>query len=365
MGEVRVVITGLGVLAANAIGKDAFFEASLKGISGVKPISLFDTAEFKVKNAGEISNFSPEQFLGAKGLRTLDRSTKLVCSAAKLALDDACLEINEENTADAGVAIGDTLGSLSSICEFDTEAIKEGVRYVNPALFPNTVINSPAAQVAIKFNIQGFNATISTGFCASLDALNYAADFIRLKRAKFVLSGGVEELCLHTFIGFYKAGLMSGEDSNDGIILGEGSAILVLEDLESAKERKAYIYAEVLGYGMGPGSREGLNLAIQDSIEQSGLSADDIDYICRGEDSYKQADAAEAQALDDIFGRRLQKITVNSPKVLTGECYSASGSLQAAAAVAAIEKQKATNVLINAFGPMGSNASLVISKFRG
>ncbi|MDD5653823.1 MAG: beta-ketoacyl synthase N-terminal-like domain-containing protein, partial [Candidatus Omnitrophica bacterium] len=155
----RIVITGLGVIAANGIGKEAFINSTLNGVSGVRPISLFGTDSFKPKLAAEATDFKAEDFLGAKGLRTLDRSTKLVSSAAKQALDDSGLQINAENAARVGMAIGCTLGSIASIIDFDKEALVEGPRYVNPAFFPNTVINSPASQASIRFNIQGFNTT--------------------------------------------------------------------------------------------------------------------------------------------------------------------------------------------------------------
>ena len=364
MSNKRVVIAGLGVIASNGTGKDAFFEAISKGISGIKPVSLFDTAQFEAKTAGEIKDFAPEEFLGPKGLRTLDRSTKLVASAAKLALDDAKLAITESNTHDTGVAVGTTLGSLRSISDFDRDAIQEGPRYVNPALFPNTVINSPASQVSIKFNIKGFNATISTGFSASLDAINYAADFIRLGRVKVVLAGGVEELCIQTFIGFYKTGLLACASVKGGVTVGEGSAILVLEDLDSARQRNAHIYAEVSGYGAGCGARDGIKKAMEESIKEANIALADIDCVSSAANLDNENDLGEEQAIKDLFGSR-DKVRISSIKPLVGECYSASGSLQLAAALALIEKQEAKNVLINAFGPSGQNSSLIISKFRG
>jgi len=402
MADKRVVITGLGVLSSCGIGKEAFWEAIFSGSSGIKPISLFDTQPFKAKSAGEIKDFKPQDFLGVKGLRTLDRSTKLAASATYLALEDTKLKISEENTRDIGVAIGTTLGSVNSISEFDKEAIKEGPHYVNPALFSNTVINSPASQVSIKFNIKGFNATISTGFSAGLDAINYAADFLRLSRAKIVLAGAVEELCIQTFLGFYKTGLLAGTNDalpeiscpfdkrRNGFILGEGSAILVLEDLESALARQAKIYAEVSGFGMGFG-RNSLKKAMRLSLEEAKVSADNIDYICAGANSSVDSDLIEAEAIKDVFGNLADKVSVSSIKSVTGECFSASGSLQVAASVGAIEKQmipptinyeqkdpecnlnhitnkaqerKVEKVLINAFAPSGVNSSLIISRFN-
>ncbi len=363
MGKQRVVVTGLGVLAANGIGKDAFLQALFKGRSGIKPISLFDTSEFPLKEAGEIQDFAPEQFLGTKGLRTLDRSVKLLCSAVKLAWDDARLEIKAENSDNIGVAVGTTLGSVSSVSDFQREAIKEGPRYVNPAFFSNTVINSAPSQVAIRFNLRGFSVAMATGFCSGIDAINYAADFIRLGRVRIVLAGAVEELCVQTFIGFSKAGLLAGPENKKGIILGEGSGILVLEDLDSARERQADIYAEVLGSGKGLGLKEGLEKAMQKSLQESNLTAGDVDYICSGANSSHENDLAEGEAIRELFGNP-EKITLNRIKPLVGECYSASGSLQAVAAAAVIERKNAENVLINAFGPWGNNSSLVMHKFE-
>jgi len=199
----RVVITGTGILTCNGKGKEEYWNALKAGQTGYKPIALFDTSQFKVDEAGEISDFDPSEYLGKKGLRSLDRNTKLLVSAAKLAIDDSQFQITEENTDDVGVSVGSTLGSIKSISDFDEVTLKEGPRYNNPALFPNTVINAAASQVSIWHNIKGFNTTISTGFTASLDAMQYAYDFIQFERAKVVFAGGVEEMSYQTYFGFY------------------------------------------------------------------------------------------------------------------------------------------------------------------
>src|SRR3990172_13382936 len=152
-----VVISGIGVLSPIGIGRDNYWEGLFQGKTGFRKITLFDTAPFQVHQAGEISDFDPLALLGKKGLRDLDRSTRLICSAAKLALDDCRLEITEHNTHTMGVSIGTTFGSLHSISQFDRVGLIEGPRSVNPSHFPNTVINSPASQVSIRFKIKGFN----------------------------------------------------------------------------------------------------------------------------------------------------------------------------------------------------------------
>ncbi|OGX09067.1 MAG: hypothetical protein A2Z88_08105, partial [Omnitrophica WOR_2 bacterium GWA2_47_8] len=258
----RIVLTGVGVIASNGKGKREFFDALKEGKPGYKPITLFDTSEFLINIAGEVSDFDATKYMGVKGLRTLDRSTKLLVSAGKFAIEDSQFVITEENTDDVGVSVGCTLGSLKSIAEFDEVTLREGPRYVNPALFPNTVINSPASQVSIWHHIKGFNTTISTGFTASLDAMSYAFDFIQLDRAKVIYTGSVEELCYHTFYGFHALKFISGakegstfincpfDKRRNGVTFGEGACLICMEELEHAKERNApKIYGEVLGFG--------------------------------------------------------------------------------------------------------------------
>lgn len=412
MKKRRIVITGVGVLASNGIGKEEFWSNLNKGISGIKPVTLFDTSKTKCKLAGEISNFKPEDYLGPKGLRNLDRATKLALVAAKLAIDDSDLQITEENTDDMGVSLGTTLGSVWSISEFDKEALREGPRSVNPAHFPNTVINSPASQISIKFNIKGFNATISSGFSSSLDAIGYAMNFIKLGRVKAVLAGGVEELCLQTFLGFYKIGHLAGsrpgkieincpyDKRRNGIVLGEGAAILILEELEHAKKRNAKIYGEILGYGtvFDPKSKniynpkgDGAAEAMEEALENAELKPENIDYISSTANSTLDCDVMETRAIKKTFGKRAYKIPISSIKSIIGECFSASGALETAAGVFTLKDslmpptinyemkdrrcnldyivnkcrvKEVNNILINSDTPTGVNSSLAISKYE-
>jgi 3-oxoacyl-[acyl-carrier-protein] synthase II len=407
----KVVITGLGVLSPVGIGKDKFWEALFQGETGFKTISLFDTSSFNVHIAGEISDFDPVSFLGKKGLRTLDRSTRLLSSAAKLAIEDAHLRITDENTNSIGVSIGTTFGSLHSISQFDRQGLIEGPKYVNPSHFPNTVINSPASQVSIRFRIKGFNTTISTGFCASLDAVSYAADFIKLNRADVVLAGGVEELCEETFLGFYKLGCLSGSDGLEpiccpfdarrkGIILSEGAAVLILEDEDHALRRGANILATVRGYGnsfypmTGKGfthSGKGLFNAIALALQDTSLSSGDIDYISASANSTKGLDRMETNVIKELFGESAYNIPISSIKSMVGESFSASGALSLAATVGAIYKgvvpptvnykekdpkcdldyvpneakiKKLNNVLVISSDPYGQNTAMVMEKYK-
>ena len=406
MTRKNVAITGLGVISPVGTGRKDFWAGLREGRTGFREITLFDTAPFAVKSAGEISGFDPLVHLGKKGLRELDRSTRLLCSAAKLALDDARLLISDDNSDAVGISIGATFGSLHSISQFDRVGLTEGPRYVNPSHFPNTVINSPASQVSIRFGIKGFNTTISNGFCAGLDSLMYASDFLRLKRADTVLAGGVEELCEETFRGFYLLGCLSGSDGSEpvccpfdarrnGVILSEGASLLVLEDMHAAQNRGADILAVVLGYGSSfdrsGGEGDGLLRAVTAAMADAGCALDEIDYISSCANSSRDLDRTETRVIRQVFGEESRKIPVSSIKSMVGESFSASGSLSLASAVGVIRdgiipptvnyqvkdpecsldyvvneprKKHIRKVLITASDPYGQNSAVILGQYE-
>ncbi|MBU2541851.1 MAG: beta-ketoacyl-[acyl-carrier-protein] synthase family protein [Candidatus Omnitrophica bacterium] len=412
MKKSRTVITGIGVISPIGIGKDEYWQSIMDGKSGFKPITLFDTSDLKVKIGGEISNFNPKQILNTQNIMDLDRATLLLSSAVKLAIDDAKLDINETNTKQIGVSVGTTFGSLHSISEFDKESLREGPRYVNPSVFPSTVGNSPASRIGIRFKIKGFNSTISTGMCAALDALDYARDFINLGRTNTVVTGAVEDFCIQTFLGFYKLNYLSGlngdpeplscpfDKRRNGIIFSEGSTVLILEELDSAKKRKANIYAQVLGIGscfdpikfyrFNP-KGEGMVKAMQLALADANLKPEDIDCIFANANSTKDADRIETKAIKDVFGNFADEVCITAPKSILGETFSASGGLSTVAAIGALNKDlipptinyqekdpdcnlnyvtnksrknKLNRIMINAFGPNGANTVVIIGKLK-
>ena len=409
----RIVITGLGVLASTGIGKNEFWTGLKEGRSGMKPITLFDMSTCRTKLGGEISDFNTQNILGDKGLRNLDRTTKLALCASQLALDDAGIKypLAESDTDEFGVSLGSTMGSVWSISEFDKEALRNGPRSVNPALFSNTVMNSPASHINIRFNIQGFSSTVSTGFCSSIDAIYYAINQLELYDYKVVLSGGVEEMCEQTYKGFHKIGHLAGsrpgkEEVNcpydkrrNGIMFGEGAVIVVLEEIEHAKKRNAKIYAEILGYGTSfdPKSRniyspkaEGAAEAIKMCLDDAGAGISDIDYISASGNSTLDCDYMETNAIKNVFGDRAKSIPISSIKSMVGESFSASGALNLASSLGVFEeefipptinyvqpdkrcdldyvpnksqKDRVKNILIDSFSPTGSNSTLAIGKY--
>ncbi len=408
----RVVITGVGILASNGKGKDEYWQALEDGRVGYKPVTLFDAGHYKTNIAGEISDFDASIYVGQKGLRNLDRSTKLLISAGRLAVNDCGINISEENSDDIGVACGTTLGSIKSISDFDKVALIEGPRSANPALFPNTVINSPSSQVSIWEFIQGFNTTIASGFTSSMDAMSFAYNFILWDKVKMVLAGGVEELCEQTFCGFHTLKFLSGvkegeqfincpfDKRRNGITFGEGACLLAFEELEHAKARGANIYAEVFGFGYafdpfrinkynprGTGVKE----SIRHALKESNLEINDIDCIFANANSTQAADKIETEAIKEIFGKYAHKIPIPAVKSMVGECYSVSGALSVTAAVGSLvkgfipptvnykerdencdldyvpnksRKQKLDKILVVNFAPHGSCSNIVIGQYR-
>lgn len=410
MNKKRVVITGIGVLAPNGIGKDAFWSSLVAGRSGIKPVTIFDPGFYKTKLAGEISDFNAEEFLGPKNLQNVDRATKLVSSAAKLALEDSALKITDENSEDFGVVTGTTL-ALWNIAEFSREMVHDGPQFATAAIFVGTTINTASSQISIRNKIKGFNTTISTGYTASLDALKYAISFIKLNRAKAVLVSGVEGLTFAGYTGFYKIGFLAGikgeeiscpfDKRRNGIILSESAVVLLVEEEEHARKRKAKIYAEVAAVensfdAYRAAKYEPRAAGLKDTMTKALKSADmkqnDIDYILSSANSVPQQDMLETQAIKEVFNIYAEKTPVSAIKSMVGESVSAGGILQVAAAVGSLEKdfipptinykekdpdcdldyvpnqsrtEKVNQILVNNLGPGGNNATAIIKRYGG
>ena len=411
-GSDRIVITGMGIISPIGIGKDRYWQSLSEGVSGIKPITLFNTSDLKVKIGGEITEFNAVDILGKKGLIDLDRATTLLISATKFALEDSRVDITAINLPRTGISIGTTFGSLNSLSEFDRQSLEEGPNFVNASRFPNTVINSPASRVAIRYGIKGFNSTISTGFCSSIDAVDYAIHAIHTGKAERVLAGSVEEMCIQTFLGFYKLGYLSGVSNNneplscpfdnrrDGIVFGEAASVFILESIDAALKRGADIYAEVLGVGSnfdpfrldkynpeGTGMSEAINLA----LNNADIKPNEIDCIFATANSTKDADSVETKAIKRVFGDIAGTVPITAVKSMVGETFSAGGGLAIAAALGSIKRdfipptinliqkdpccdldyvpntareKKVNKAMVNSFGPNGANSVLIIGRYR-
>ena len=353
----NVVITGMGVISPIGMGKDGFWQG-LEQNRGIKPIALFDVADLPCRKAAEIAFFNAKEYLSQRGLKHLSRSAQFACAASALALEDADLDLSGEDLTEVGVILGTAFGNVNSMVSFDKEGWIEGPRFVNPMMFPNTVVNSPAGYVSIFFGITGLNVTISNRLSSGLDALHYAAECLMRGEAQIALAGGYEELSELVHLGFLKAGQIAGshDTTNDvpkpmdrkrnGFVLGEGAAVLILERLEHARSRGARILGEIAGYGRAyiPASLEANDVLLEakvrsmrQALDSSGLHPKAIDFISLSANGSVQGDRLEALAIGEIFGNLAEKIPATAIKSKIGECFGASGVFQTASAVLSME----------------------------
>ncbi len=413
MEKTRIVITGASVISPLGADKDTFWKNLTNGVSGIKPITLFDVSKFNSKQAGEISDFDAKIYLGQKGIRHIDRTSLLVSSGTVLAIKDANLENNNVYSGDElGIVVGSTYGSIDSISSFDFQSLREGPSYVNPMDFPNTVLNAPASRASIFCKATGLNTTISNGVTSSIDAIIYASDFLRMGRVKAVVVGGVHGLTHDIFWGSHNSKILAGskpgtleisapfDKRRNGMVIGEASALVIMETLEDALKRNANIYAEIKGYGTAFEPRmavskecqiDGNKRSIMNALNDANLTLHDISYISANAYSGVYGDMLETSAIKEVFGMRAKLIPVSAIKSMTGECFDASGALQTIAALMSIKTHTipptinykepdancdldyvpnesrvapVKNVLINSLSRLGNNSSLIISKYK-
>src|SRR3990170_6259312 len=261
----RICITGIGVVSPIGIGKEEFLSSLKKGQSGIEEIQVFDTQFSRSKKGGVVRSFHPKDFIPASKIRRLDRASQFAIAASKMALADANFSVTQENSARVGVVLGSGFCGLSSSEKFHRGQVLKGFLDLNPMLFPNTVPNAPSSYVSIELGIQGVNSTLVQSFCTAEAAIFFACDQLRKRKADLILMGGVDELSEFLFRGFSALHLLAtdqghGERScpydkmRNGLVLGEGAGLLVIEAEEHARSRGAKIYGHILGYSLVGGS---------------------------------------------------------------------------------------------------------------
>jgi 3-oxoacyl-[acyl-carrier-protein] synthase II len=397
-----VVITGAGVITSIGAGFEEFSSALFDCRVGMTSSEVIDFGDDLQAITCEVEDFSPQRWLGPKGIRVLDRSARLLAVAAQLCLDsvERVPPDSNEGDPDLGLVCGTIFGSIHSIASFDWSGLEDGVKYVNPMAFPNTVINSPAGQAAIRHKLGGVNSTISAGLASGLIAIQYATDFLRLGRARMLLAGGVEEIAEESYLGFRKNGLLSSSqhprpflEERDGVILGEGSALLALELKQTAVGRGATPLAEVAGVGSSQDARridgfslnaDGAERAIREALRTADIGPQQVGGIISSASGSHGGDFMELEALRRVFGDNLAGIPISCPKASCGETLGAAGAIGAAAALAAVQRREipptagtedhpqdlslrstpqpltGDNVLVTAFSCEGSNAAVVL-----
>ncbi|NTU29061.1 beta-ketoacyl-ACP synthase II [Brevibacillus sp. HB1.1] len=409
----RVVITGVGVVSP--VGNDAqtFWNSLLEGKSGIDRVAAFDASDYPTQIAGEVKNFDPEQYMDKKDIRRTDRFVQFGLAAAKMAVEDAKLEITPENAERVGVYIGSGIGGLTTWEEQHSVLLEKGPRRVSPFFIPMLIANMASGAVSIQYGAKGPTSSAITACATGTNAIGDALRLIQFDHADVMIAGGAEATVRPmAFAGFCSAKAMSTrndepqkasrpfDQDRDGFVMGEGAGVLILEELEHAKKRGATIIAEVIGYGMSadahhitspsPGG-EGAARCMASALKDAGVDPTEVQYINAHGTSTDQGDIAETQAIKSVFGEHAYKLAVSSTKSMTGHLLGATGGVEAIATAYVLRDQvlpptinlenpdpecdldyvpnharKATvNVAVsNTFGFGGHNATVILKRYE-
>lgn len=406
--ENRVVITGMGIISPLGNTVSQFWDSLVAGKSGIDYISTFDTENFPTKIAGEARDFHPEDYLTTKQIRRQDRFSQLATAAAQDAMKNADLDLNNEDKSRIAVVIGNGNGGFGLTAEQTLILQERGWSKVSPTFIPRILPNMASANVAIEFELQGYNSTVVTACAAGTQAIGDAAEVIRSGRAEIAVTGGTEAgISPIGLAGFCAMRALSTSNDNpqaasrpfdlnrDGFVPGEGAGILILERLDRAKARGAPILAEVLGSGASSDARDlvqpdsegaGAAQVIQWTLQDARIQAKDVDYINAHGTSTQLNDASETQAIKRAFGDIASTIPISSTKSMIGHGLGAAGGMEAVVAVQSIQTNtihptsnyenpdpacdldyvpdkarsvRVRNVLSNSFGFGGQNACVL------
>lgn len=352
----KVVVTGLGVVAPTGIGREEFWANIVAGRSGIDRITLLPGVErFSTQIAGEVKDFVPERFMDRKEARRMDRFAQLAVAATRLALEDAELDLDKTDRDRVGVLIGSGIGGIRTLEQEMRVLIEKGPARISPFLVPMMIPDMAAGQVSIIFGARGPNqATVSA--CASgSHSIGDAFRIIQHGCADVMICGGTEasisELALAGFCAAKALSTRNDEPqrasrpfdlNRDGFVMGEGAGILILESLEHAQQRKARIYAELIGYGSTgdayhitapPEDGNGAARCMAMALADAGLRPEEVGYINAHGTSTKLNDACETAAIKAVFGPAAYKIPISSTKSMTGHLLGAAGSVEAVVTV--------------------------------
>ena len=341
----RVVMTGLGIVSSIGIGKEEFWKNCLQGVSGIKPIQRFGVSSYRSQLGGQLPEIDFKTFIKPANLRRMDRIGRIVVSAVRLAIDDSGLDLGRENSNRMGISIGTGIGSSDTVDQFFRSLLKEGPTGAAPLLFQTAVPNAIASHCSIEYGMKGVNLTFSHKETSTEMAMAFAYHLLQEGKADVIVAGGGDELSeplfhVYSMLGVLSPGKGKGiegmrpfDQDRNGIVLGEGSGILVLETLDHAEKRGASIYAEIAGAGMA-GSTEGLlrydlkGDSIARAMSLAAQEASTVDYISAAANSTPDLDLAETLAIKKVFGERAKDISVSSLKSMLGE-FDGSGGIRA------------------------------------
>lgn len=413
MEKRRVVVTGLGAVTPIGNTKDEFWKSLLEGKSGVARITQFDPTGFDCQIAAEVKNFDPSKYItSSKELRRMERFVQFAVCCAKMAVEDAMLDLSKEDTYRVGVIVGSGIGGLKTIQDQTLIWKEKGPSRLAPFLIPMLIVNMAPGQISITLGIKGPNSCVATACATGNHAIGDSFRLIQRGDADVMITGGSEACIVETGVGGFCAlkALSKRNDeperasrpfdkTRDGFVMGEGCGIAILESLEHAQKRGARIYAEVVGYGMsgdayhmtapdpnGEGSAECMRLALNDG----GIKPEEVSYINAHGTSTELNDKIETLAIKKVFKDHAYKVAISSTKSMTAHLLGAAGGVEFVASVLAVKediipptinyetkdaecdldyvpnkarKAKVNVAISNAFGFGGHNACLAIKKF--
>jgi len=354
MSKRRVAVTGVGIVSPIGSTKEDFWTGILQGKSGAGRLCAFDPTYFTSHIAAEVKDFDPAAFISAKELRRMDRFVQFAMCASKMAVDDSKLDLEKEDKNRIGVYIGSGIGGLHTIEEQFGAYIKRGPEKgpskITPFLIPMLIVNMGSGMVSIMLGVKGPNSAVATACASGNHAIGDAFRIIKRGDAEVMVAGGSEgAITPMGFGGFCSLRALSTRNDDpehasrpfdkerDGFVIGEGSGIVVLEELQHAVNRKANIYAELIGYGMtGDGYHmtapdpegEGAARCMKSAIDDAGVSPEEVDYISAHGTSTPLNDKVETLAIKKVFGKHAYKLAVSSIKSMTGHMLGAAGGVE-------------------------------------
>lgn len=355
----RVVITGLGALSPIGNNANTMWENAKQGVNGIGPITHFDTTDFKVKIAAEVKDFQPEEYIDKKLAKRMDRFSQFGVAAAKEAFADSGIDIEKIDPTRMGVIVSSGIGGLNTIEKEHIKALAKTHDRVTPFYIPMIITNMAAGNIAIEVGAKGMCSCVVTACAGAANSIGDAFRHIRDGYGEIMLAGGAEAAIAPLGIGGFTSAKALTESSDvnrasipfdkerSGFVMGEGAGIIVLEELEHAKQRGAKIYGEIVGYGAscdayhmtaplpdGDGGRR----AMVGALEDANLQPEQIDYINAHGTSTPLNEKGETLAIKGAFGEHAYKLAVSSTKSMTGHLLGASGAIEAIFSVKALQE---------------------------
>ena len=359
MAKRRVVVTGMGAVTPIGLSVDEFWQNVKAQKTGFSEITKFDTTNYKCKLAAEVKEFDAKNYMDAKEARRMELFSQYAVAAAKEAIEDAGLEMDQEDPYMAGCAIGSGVGSLQAIEREHTRLLEKGPGRVGPLFVPMMISNMAAGNVSIHFGLKGKSINVVTACATGTNTIGEAFRAIQYGEADIMVSGGTEgSICPTAIAGFTSLTALTAETDpkrcsipfdkeRSGFVMGEGAAVVVLEELEHAKRRGAKIYAEVVGYGCSSDAYHitspaedgsGAARAMLNAVQDAGIAVDEVGYINAHGTSTHHNDLFETRAIKLAFGAHAGEMKVNSTKSMVGHMLGAAGAIEFITCVKEIEE---------------------------